>query len=159
MDMTTDTKAVTMYPKHCPIQLDRDGGYYSRHVAAMTEESLHRKSDIAAQLGARDRGLDSLLADHEQAVSVLNSVIDQRDAVGAECLQLEGVIQALQTELVLKSAEAQRLRDALSSIANLDPTVDSDEGFNEWGCADCFGQAQRIAKNAITEKSNDPSEA
>jgi len=33
------------YPDVCPMQLDKDGGYYCRHVAAMTDEDLYRKSD------------------------------------------------------------------------------------------------------------------
>ncbi|MCS4234464.1 hypothetical protein [Stenotrophomonas sp. BIGb0135] len=58
--MTTDTKAVALYPEVCPMQLDKDGGYYCRHVEAMTAEGLHRKSDIAEQLGWRDREIDKL---------------------------------------------------------------------------------------------------
>lgn len=51
------------YPDVCPMQLDKDGGYYFRHVAAMTDESLHAKSDIAGQLGWRDREIDRLRAE------------------------------------------------------------------------------------------------
>ena len=40
---------------------------------------------------------------------------------------------------------------ALKAIADLDPEEDSEEGFNEWGEADCFGQAQKIAKAALKE--------
>ena len=35
-------------------ELDDRGGYYFRHVSAMTGEQLHSKSDIAAELGRRD---------------------------------------------------------------------------------------------------------
>ena len=42
-----------------------------------------------------------------------------------------------------------RLREALERIANLDPSYDSTEGFNEWGEADCFNQAQQIASEAL----------
>jgi multidrug efflux pump subunit AcrA (membrane-fusion protein) len=38
---------------------------------------------------------------------------------------------------------------ALTKIASLDPAKDSDEGYNEWGEADCFRKAQEIAKNAL----------
>ncbi len=37
--------------------LDDLGGYYFRHVCAMTGEGLHSKSDIAAELGYRDAQL------------------------------------------------------------------------------------------------------
>lgn len=42
--------------------LDKAGGYYHRHVAAMTEEGLHSKSDIAAELAWRDHVIDRLRA-------------------------------------------------------------------------------------------------
>jgi hypothetical protein len=46
--------SVTEYARRSPIELDRAGGHYSRHVAAMTAEGLHSKSDIAAELAWRD---------------------------------------------------------------------------------------------------------
>ena len=36
------------------IKLDEVGGYYSKHVMAMTSEKLHGKGDIAAELAWRD---------------------------------------------------------------------------------------------------------
>ena len=39
---------------------DAAGNYYSRHVSAMTEEGLHAKSDIAAELAHRDIQIDRL---------------------------------------------------------------------------------------------------
>ena len=46
-------------------------------------------------------------------------------------------------------AAAPDLLAALARIAELDPATDSEEGFNEWGEADCFGQAKKIARAAI----------
>lgn len=51
------------------IQLDRDGGYYCRHVSAMTAEGLHSKADIAAELAWRDREIARLKANHPQPVT------------------------------------------------------------------------------------------
>lgn len=51
------------YPYVSAIELDRAGDYYSRHVAAMTEEGLHSKTDIAGQLGWRDMTIDTLKAE------------------------------------------------------------------------------------------------
>lgn len=42
------------------------GEYYGLHVHAMTVESLHAKSDIAAELGWRDKRIDELLAALEE---------------------------------------------------------------------------------------------
>ena len=52
-------------------QLDKVGGYYCRHVAAMTDEGLHSKSDIARQLGWRDRQIDEL---REQISTLMNAL-------------------------------------------------------------------------------------
>jgi hypothetical protein len=41
--------------------------------------------------------------------------------------------------------------EALQKINSLDPSVDSSEGFNEWGEADCFNQAQTIAANILKQ--------
>ena len=41
--------------------LDEVGGFYSRHVSAMTCEGLHTKSSIAAELGHRDMVISELL--------------------------------------------------------------------------------------------------
>lgn len=36
------------------------GEYYTKHISAMTEEKLHSKSDIAAELAFRDAEIDRL---------------------------------------------------------------------------------------------------
>lgn len=38
---------------------------------------------------------------------------------------------------------------ALQAIADLHPEKDSKEGFNEWGEADCFNQAQSMARKTL----------
>lgn len=40
--------------------LDEVGGFYSRHVSAMTREGLFTKTDIAAELGHRDMVISEL---------------------------------------------------------------------------------------------------
>lgn len=53
-------------------------------------------------------------------------------------------------ELVLKTdTEINKLKSALEKIAALDPSEDSSEGYNEWGEADCFNQAQKIANEVL----------
>ena len=49
-----------LYADRDIMKLDDEGGYYFKHVSAMTGESLHCKSDIAAELGWRDREIDRL---------------------------------------------------------------------------------------------------
>jgi hypothetical protein len=43
--------------------LDEAGGYYMRHVMAMTGEQLDSKTKIAAELGHRDMVIDKLNAE------------------------------------------------------------------------------------------------
>ena len=45
--------------------------------------------------------------------------------------------------------EIERLRAALKQIVDLDAAKDSGQGFNEWGEADCFMQAQQLARDAL----------
>lgn len=45
------------YSERNAMALDKAGGYYSRHVRAMTAERLDSKSGIAAELGWRDMQL------------------------------------------------------------------------------------------------------
>lgn len=54
---------VNQYAERDAMQLDINGGYYSRHIQAMTREGLHSKSDIAAELAWRDQQIDQLKAD------------------------------------------------------------------------------------------------
>jgi hypothetical protein len=42
------------------ISLELNGGFYSKHVSAMTTEALHSKSKIAAELAHRDSEIDRL---------------------------------------------------------------------------------------------------
>ena len=39
--------------------------------------------------------------------------------------------------------------EALILVSKLDPSINSDEGYNEWGEADCFNQSQTIANVAL----------
>ncbi|EOZ4489052.1 hypothetical protein ACQLT9_006013, partial [Salmonella enterica subsp. diarizonae] len=57
---------VNQYAERDAMQLDKDGGYYSRHIQAMTREGLHSKGDIAAELAWRDQQIDQLKADLEE---------------------------------------------------------------------------------------------
>lgn len=49
------------YAERDIMEMDNVGGYYRRHVSAITAEELHSKSDIAAELGHRDMVVAELL--------------------------------------------------------------------------------------------------
>ena len=48
------------YAERDPMEQDKLGNYYCRHVSAMTSEDLHSKADIAAELAHRDIVIDQL---------------------------------------------------------------------------------------------------
>lgn len=54
--------------------LDEVGGFYSRHVSAMTGEGLHTKSSIAAELGHRDMVISELLEALQMALEWIDAV-------------------------------------------------------------------------------------
>lgn len=64
-DTTTPAHSVMKDPSPPPRYAARNlqflEPYYSKHVAAMTEEGLHSKSDIAAELAIRDIRIGQLL--------------------------------------------------------------------------------------------------
>lgn len=67
---------MNQYAKRKPIDLDKAGGYYCRHVSAMTTEGLHSKSDIAAELGWRDMQIDRLQRALEKVMRVRRDSYD-----------------------------------------------------------------------------------
>ncbi len=56
----TNKKTTKQYCERDVMALDRAGGYYARHIQAMTTEGLESKSDIAAELGWRDMRIAKL---------------------------------------------------------------------------------------------------
>lgn len=66
---------VKQYAERDAMTLDDAGGYYLRHVLAMTGEKLHSKGDIAAELGWRDMQIAKLKAERD-ALAAENAVLD-----------------------------------------------------------------------------------
>ena len=53
--------------------LDELGSFYSKHISAMTAESLHSKSAIAAELGYRDMLITELVVAMQQIIECYDS--------------------------------------------------------------------------------------
>lgn len=70
------------YKERDAMQLDEAGNYYGKHVVAMTSESLHSKSDIAAELGYRDMVIDIITKQRDELVELLNEIVKLADPVG-----------------------------------------------------------------------------
>jgi hypothetical protein len=92
------------YGKRSPIELDEKGGYFIKHMAAMTAEDLCGKAEIAEELGYRDMIIDTLtqqltearaenekmVAEIEDTVSGMESVKHSREMYITDLLQLAG---------------------------------------------------------------------
>jgi hypothetical protein len=82
---------------------------------------------------------------------LLQKVVDWYDkdsSVGG----LSNLIDEIKEELAKPTTPTElveKLKTALEKIATLNPSNDSTEGYNEWGEADCFNQAQAIAWDAL----------
>ncbi|ECT0233788.1 hypothetical protein DPN96_18885 [Salmonella enterica subsp. enterica serovar Derby] len=70
-----------LYAERDAMELDAAGGFYIRHVTAMTKEELHNKSDIAAELGWRDMRIAGLEAKCAALASELDAIVKQSGAV------------------------------------------------------------------------------
>lgn len=105
------------YAKRDIMQLDEDGDYYIRHVSAMTGEKLHSKSDIAAELGWRDREIDRLK-------NVICCLEDR-------ALDFEGEVRELRAESAAKQAKI----DAL--MLEYCPNEMTEDQIAEWESHQC----------------------
>lgn len=85
--------------------LDIAGGYYCRHVSAMTSEELDSKSDIAAELGWRDMQI----AEIQRKVEVLTG-----------------------ENSALKSAGNKMFISAIGLMEDPDIEVDHDRDIKDW---------------------------
>lgn len=78
------------YAERDPYKLDVAGGYYCRHVSAMTSEGLHSKSDIAAELGHRDMVISELLEALQLSLTAMNEmgdILNFHDMADAESVE------------------------------------------------------------------------
>ena len=123
------------------IEMDRAGGYYCRHVSAMTGEALHSKSDIAAELGWRDMQIDQLKADNG-AYKKLHDWLKAEN----EVLTLRVMAGERQELDALKSATVvmpDRRIQALAGVSLFD--LGHAKGWND--CLDKFESLNRSKTN------------
>lgn len=66
------------YAERDIMELDELGGYYTRHVMAMTGENLHSKSDIAAELAFRDMQIEKMREDLNDYCQLLQYHINKQ---------------------------------------------------------------------------------
>lgn len=148
-----------LYRQRDAWELDKEGGYYSRHVMAMTSEGLHSKGDIAAELGYRDMRIDQLefklneMRNAEHALS--DSYIRLRHIVGAmnppsveskeiwahteqKAQELRNRCEALETEW---RAQEERAENAETELVDL---------------RERYKQLEAVAKDFLRRNANGP---
>lgn len=94
-----------LYPKVDILELDK-AGYYLKHTAAMTSEGLHRKSDIAAQLGVRDMRIAELEARVSELLACVKLVLETDALQGWACEATDGeesILDSLRRAVGVKS--------------------------------------------------------
>ena len=87
-----------MNTKECQYaQRDQDaqGFHYVRHAMAMTDEGLHRKSDIAAELAHRDIQVERLTAEQAVMRQWIAEALPVLDTICAESLEESNLLAAL----------------------------------------------------------------
>ena len=129
--------------------LDEAGGYYIRHVSAMTKEGLHSKSDIAAELGFRDMRIDQL--NHR-----INQLLTERNATGlaidhalnGDLPEQRGLLSRLQM-LSLLATQRDELLEALEEVTEYAEMAmeQANKAGSEWE----IGYALYEAKMAIAK--------
>lgn len=99
-------KQVKQYAERDVIALDEQGGYYIRHVIAMTREKLYLKSDVAAELAFRDMRIDALTKRSDELLDSLKELLSSK----AEHGLFAGVAAADNAIKLVKSIEdAERI--------------------------------------------------
>ena len=94
------------YADRDPIELDKRGGHYCRHVQAMTAEGLHEKSAIAAELAWRDERIDSLQGERDWARTVVARITNERTKLRQRVAELEARLDSMRNQLAsLKCSE------------------------------------------------------
>ena len=97
---------------------------------ATAEEVCDRWNVKLAEVFAGE--FQKLKADNARLEALVDNKVAYADGMRVQ-------MNALRTKL-------QTCLSALEKISNLDPHTDSDEGFNEWGEAECFNKAKAIAR-------------
>jgi hypothetical protein len=111
------------YADRDPMALDKAGGFYIRHVSAMTREGLHSKADIAAELGWRDM--------------LIASLEEQNAALAAPAAQqFASDLLAIVNGPWSASQKLDKLRAALAAPAAQQPAGEP--------CRDCNGSGERM---------------
>lgn len=117
------------YAERDAMALDEAGGYYMRHVMAMTGEQLHGKGDIAAELGWRDmqiaalqQKLDAVLAENVSLKKFCKNAAFDADYEAEIGMERGGFTDALNdiktpdTDAIINEVRADAVQEAAEKL-------------------------------------------
>jgi hypothetical protein len=126
---------VTQYAKRDLKRLDEEGGYYQRHVSAMTTESLHFKSDIAAELAWRDCEYAKCAAVLDQAKAELRKRVkafDDCEGIRKLSIQRDATIREQAAEIERLKAVVEQREQALPESCPWSDYFELVQDRNRW---------------------------
>jgi hypothetical protein len=83
----------TQYANRDIISLELDGGFYSRHVDAMTTEGLYSKSKIAGELAWRDFQIAKLKEECANLLMANKDLSNCFDALKADYVEIQKFVK------------------------------------------------------------------
>jgi hypothetical protein len=103
------------------------------------------EGDVERQIQLRHATAQDALRNLERAEKAEAELARERELFAIAAADMR------RKDALIEEAEAERdaLRKGLEEIAQLDPALDSDDGHNEWGEAECFDKAQFIARQSL----------
>jgi len=133
---------IQQYTARDVMLLDETGGYYARHVEALTAEKLHNKSSIAAELAFRDATIDELREALKNSEEIAKKYEDRyfieltrgkedRKSFGSEIKELRAEVERLEACVINRCDEVERLQSYERNLRNLLSVVHRDGGHNE----------------------------
>ena len=138
---------MNLYPPHDPRDLEP---HYSRNVEAMTAEGLHEKSDIAAQLAARDARIAAV----QERLAMLDHVYSSPGNALYNQQHYEGILHARRIVEAALGLLPQAERVGEEAVDHTDcstcggsgevsvPEDDGDAAGTVYGCDECGGEGK-----------------
>lgn len=163
---------VKQYADRDAMALDEAGGYYMRHVMAMTGEQLHGKGDIAAELGWRDmqiaavqQKLDEVLAEREKFAvqcAAAKIAVKYAKSAGFECTLNTPDVDAFLNEVRADGVEmfASALKEKYAGVAyeligNYDTNGEEDRISDEGEIQEALHFAAQLRAGSTEGATND----
>lgn len=146
--------SIKQYAERDAMKLDQAGGYYCRHVSAMTAEQLNSKGDIAAELGWRDMQIarlneqvQALAAENANMRSAIDQTIGWQESVDAENTESVRALFEMKTpatDAILNEVRAHAVEGFMAwSDSHIEEGDEHEESLREVSKA-CKAYAARI---------------